>query len=175
MGEYFRGWKRKSGVLILLLVLPAMVEWVRSYSSHDYIGVCFENSEYRCGSFLGYFSLGRFTHPDATLIGGWKCEAVDWGTGPLKSLSGLEIDDNGRVHLNEAKFWDENSDSCRVTARWDYSRIHFSKCKLQGDLQRSSYTAPYGFLVIPLTVLSAWLIVSRRSRRTAHTNAESPA
>ena len=173
MCEYFRSWKRKFGVILLALVLPAMVGWVRSNSSHDYIGVRFENSEYRFGSFLGYFCLAKFTQPNPTRLEGWKWEAFDWGTGPLKSLSGLEVDNKGRVYLNESTFWDENDgDRCRVTSRWDYSGIHFSKCELQDGLQRCTYTFPYWMVVSPLTVFSAWLLLSKRNRPRALKNSE---
>ena len=90
MGEFFRGWKRKAGVVTLVMALIAMCGWVRGQSYWDQMTiVC------RIGNNGGFHSLhssrqgltwGKAEHfVDATTYGA-SCFRVFRNTEPIKQL-----------------------------------------------------------------------------------------
>lgn len=109
MREFFKGWRRKLGCVTLVLVLPILALWIRSFTCFDQIAaggnLVISNSGCMVWNWMGWGG------PDATI--------TDWYTG-IASPFGED--------------WYFGSDGVRF---------------------------PYWSIVIPLTLLSSWLLLSR--------------
>jgi hypothetical protein len=133
MKEFFKPWRRKIGVVTLVVACVLMVWWVRSVSISDQANFHIDNADLFIVSFDGTFRL--FVHID-------EFKDADYGVKP-----------------GELPFVD-----------WRPIVVDPSK-KLETFVWRSEWkwqsrVIPFWSIVIPLTILSAWLLLSkpRRSR-----------
>ena len=126
MGEFFRGWRRKIGVMTLLMACVFAAGWVRS-------GFCGDGFDYRTA--LRVLSLDCMV-----LISVSRVEQFYWTWPDYWSLPFSQFDlDNTDLKLNLAG-------------------ILFG---VTGDSSHDIVAIPYHWIVIPLTLLSAWLLLSK--------------
>ena len=62
MGELFKSWRRRIGVVMLLVTLCFALGWVRSVGLTDFVGITFAEFEFYVVSFDGLLTFER-THP----------------------------------------------------------------------------------------------------------------
>jgi hypothetical protein len=121
MREFIRGWRRKTGIVTLLLACVLGAAWIRSYDVFDFFEIGIENRPQCLGSFNGNLN--------------WRSWNTTWGSSQLwqaipadrtfsKELLNLKTD---HALASEARQW----------------------------------AAPHHWIVIPLTLLSAFLLVSK--------------
>ena len=128
MREFFRGWRRKGGVLTLVMACMFAAGWVRS---HTQIDLVFIPGGMIAVSENGKFSLSQKIRLKSQSPTGGKVKAT------VESSS----------FLSRIRLWSLDVSSTKII-QTDYGLI------------------PYPSIVIPLTLLSAWLLFSApRSRK----------
>jgi hypothetical protein len=163
MRAVFRGWRRKSGVLTLLMACAFTGLWARSDETSDVFGFPIINGmqhsiESTCE---GIRSIRSTPLPRTSSIG-WV----------LKKIADRDRNPR-RESVND--FWEYFD----VDWRWDWAGFHFGGGKLKpfflafakldsGKAECSQI--PYWSIVTPLTLLSAWLLLSKP--RTPNPKAE---
>ena len=149
MGEFFKGWRRKIGLVTLALAMVLMCGWFRSYSASDWLSI-----------HTGEFTIQSLASMDCSLvwggIDGRESKFVPnihmWHTGEAISI------DDDRLHKDG-----------RQRFRWlGFEVVDFYEEYYVGDMQPPLATVrstiwifPYWSLVLPLTLLSAWLILMK--------------
>lgn len=141
MGEFFRGWKRKAGLLMLILACALTTAWMRSRHIVDQL---------ESGSILGLF-----LRVDSEL--GEVC-CMSWTDNPARGWSweSFAVD----------QVWsDRNQD---VTGKTPFRQQIFRLCgfALRNPASNQIYRANgfvchYSCFVLPLTAISAWLLLSK--------------
>ena len=151
MGEFFRGWRRKIGVLTLLMALVLMAGWVRSSTNRDWIAfhaekhwVVFGSDSQRLYCMVDY-SKNHVNKDGAT----WKVpsfgSAVISKNDPLAPAS---LDDSSH---SWSRYW--LGFSIWQKTYWDF-------------YQSTLYVIPYWSVVIPLTLASAFLLLTKPRQST---------
>ena len=152
MGEFFRGWRRKIGVVTLVMALLFMGGWVRSLSIQDVLS----------------FHSGRHTSEHLSSV---KCVLV---------LQRGEIDDaeymmtfpkwTANEFDSETKWFDETG----MVWRWQLYGFGFGE--LPNDLiegvQEKYFFIPHWSIVLPLILNSAYLLLSKPPKSTQEKIAE---
>lgn len=137
MPPYFKPLRRKIGLLTLLLACVCMVEWMRSHLVSDRIRFSPNGSPvYRITSHIDQIAF----------------EELEWKASP-----------------GELKF--ESWKASRVTELFDneleiyWNRLGFSSGGHK-KMQDKLFTIPYWSIVVPPTLLSAWLLLSKPPAKT---------
>jgi len=135
MGDYFKGWKRKVGLITLVMASVFAVGWVRSLTIFDQIEIRLRFVEQkRFTSVKGYFSYMSNGFPESP-------DTFQWHTHRISDIhfgSPTAVID-GKVYL--------------ITDDILYRVFHCNP-------------VPYGSIVIPLTLLSAFLLLSKPRKST---------
>lgn len=135
MGNYFKPWRRKFGVLTLILACACLGLWVRSGFVGDFI----------------VFSTKKFPFVTITSrLGVLECAWFDDGSGirPHAQWNASAIRRGQKdKHLNEALlYW------------WGMPDVNSGGRVLQYG---TSFAIRYVTIVVPLTLLCAWLLLSK--------------
>jgi hypothetical protein len=149
----------------MLMACMFAVGWVRSQLVFDDSIRNFGGYRYMIMSFDGMIQFGRTSE-----FQGFA--PVIWDSGKLSQLSGFELDDNGARRPFDP--WE----SIEVDWRWDCGRFHFGSGMMKwrtGDLKCGYYIVPYWSIVIPLTLVSAFLLFSKPPISNQRQVAEPPA
>ena len=140
MGEFFRGWKTRIGCITLMIGCVFMAGWVRTFSQRDLVGIKFssqssvfvESAEQTIG-----FGMER---ANKTPI--WDIFPT-WQTSPS---SGVKPLDNNR-HVKWSLQWRDFGIGGNYQDYPDYLLLEVH--------------APYWLITIPLTALSAYLLLTK--------------
>jgi hypothetical protein len=141
MTEFFKGWRRRSGIVMLALASLFATGWVRSYVFDDYILRDGRDDIIIVESVSGGISWERNTHdaPSQTDIG-WEYHSID----------------------AKSEVYGDKYDGCTVHWRWRWAGFDF------GELHHPffqmtivEWTIPYWAVTAPLTIISAWLILGK--------------
>ena len=153
MKEFFRGWRRKVGVVTLVMACVFMAGWMRSLTFNECVMIQFRKDW-----------SDEFASSDSSLI--WACHRTRLASGLLPVFySNRRTDDDG--------IWK------RQFVQWRWRLLGFGHggddggAKSIGNLiihtSPSKVTViPYWSIVIPLTALSAYLLLSK-PRKLAQT------
>lgn len=146
MRDFFCGWRRKIGVVTLVLACVFMAEWVRSQTIEDEI--IFGSGEGKSFHSLTSSRYGIKWQKDASdgvrhWLTGWRCNSIE-STGPHEPTRGYVdpqvIDWRWELYgIDLGRFHDQTHSTSRVS--W--------------------WLVPYWSIVIPLTLLSASLLLSK--------------
>jgi hypothetical protein len=154
MHTFFHGWRRKAGVATLVMALALMGGWLRSYARWDFVQVNGQPWRYAIESAVGNLRLIRTTPIASTPLLGFD-------SGGLKGLAHINVDDNGITTY-------EPGYSVGTVWRFDWHTFHIS----DNMVDRNSLSfrvgvcaAPYWSVTIPLTLLSAYLILWKPRKR----------
>lgn len=157
MREFFRGWQRKWGCITLVMACLLMGMWIRSRIVNDFLATDGRDATYRIGSYGGELSFIRET-PAAQF-------------GRFLHLDSFHEGNEDKYELWRS--WD-SWDGYEMEWRWDLTQFHFGAGTIFG-IRTESYTFPYWFFVLPLTLLSAYLILGKaRTRITTTIKADGP-
>ena len=149
MGEFFSGWRRKVGIVTLLMALVAMAGWVRGRTSFDYFGIhhdAFTETvlvSSRDGFVWAFYRRTRPRNPGST---------IEWFTEPILATTELALDakdlDDADSHINWLGF-------------------HFAKGEIRPKPNSGVFGVwifPHLELAMPLTLISASLLVLSNPR-----------
>jgi hypothetical protein len=145
MGTYFKSLRRKLGVVTLVLACVFTVGWVRSLELSDSIWFKRDFLTSGEGFILWSRSIGRLNAKR-----GFSHTAYEFTHNPYNGRGTTSIYD-----------W----------RRWGFAYGKKSSLEASEDGQAIDcmtfyYCAPFWSIVIPLTLLSAWLLLSKRQTRT---------
>jgi hypothetical protein len=138
MRDFFRGWKRKFGVLTLLLACALMAGWVRSLAATDLIqGQRSNQAKY------------SFTSSSGSLA--WRWANLNLSPGEARYPKWIVEPRNTWFYLSDD------------SVTWHLRGLGFGiGIRTQEDGSYSTFKViPYWAIVVPLTLLSAWLMLSK--------------
>ena len=151
MMEFFRGWKRKVGTLILVMACLCAMGWVRSFTDQD-VFVRLNNNE---------------THLVVSMNGCVWWERIWPIMTPRQSRSFYK---NSKTTVNSDNTWDD----CDI--HWNITGLGFdfrtySKWQAVGGVapytqEYALWQLPYWSVTIPLTLISVWLLLSKSRSST---------
>ena len=141
MGEFFIGWRRKVGIVTLLLASVFAGSWVRNRYEYDEFLIPRGRSAYGVASMGDGLNFYRFvSRPGESAWNFYMFDSIDaWKS------NREEIPWSGKDEL----FW-----------RWDWAGFHFGESRV-GSRRDLNCMIPYWFLVVPSTMLSAYLLVAK--------------
>ena len=134
MFDYFRGWKRKTGLVTLSLLCVLTVLWTRTFHSEDVCG-------FKAGGRKHILTSSR--------------QGVDWLSIPK--------DANWKWFPHGIWLQTHGSDYAGNPPDSTMRSFQFERRPETGQLVVG---APYWSLMLPLTILSAWLLLSKRRQPT---------
>lgn len=142
MREFFRGWKRKAGVVTLLLACVFAAGWVRGLATED-------------------------------------CRVVNWGTVTYNFVSDqhgirvLRAQTQGYSRPNETMLFSQPVDKRaeplepkHYPRRWGFGGIQIGRHDLE-FVQTVACNVPHWVIVLPLTLFSAYLLLSKPKPKSA--------
>lgn len=147
MHEFFRGWRRKAGLVTLVLACAFLGLWFRSFSTTD-----------DCISFPHNYSL--YSH-DGSIS--WNVHDISLGDSAVDFgvvAEGSEQQIGRGFELFHPKVYN----------RWECCGLVYSDTSFAGSGRVRQYWISAWYFISPLTVLSAWLLLSKR-RQPKSTNA----
>jgi len=173
MGEFFKPWRRKIGVMTLLMALVFMAGWVRSLVYNDDIRV-----------FVGKQTVHELHSSPNGLAWMWTWDGDIGSKQPGVICNRLllkphfwvlsERGEGGRsvsldsapalVDKKEGAATDYNYEKSFPNARWTWNRdgIRFGIETIDAQKYRAVVlTVPYWSITIPMTLLSLWLLLSK--------------
>jgi len=145
MGEFFHGWQRKIGLMTLVMTLALIGGWVRSEYNSDFMDVKRDDTIYSVNSVGGGINFGRRTE----LKTGWY-----WilSTRRLTDLypDGIPTEITPWMEQHEFKW------------RLDLLGFHIGVARLSRlGIRDEDCMIPYWSIVLPLTAISAFLLLSK--------------
>jgi hypothetical protein len=141
MKEFFRGWKRKVGVVTLLMACVFAGGWVRGYSMYDSLALGqtrWSTSRY------GIMVIKRFETSGAPIR-----ERTEWGSSSLVDFGDMNPID---ANFSHASF------------NWRWTRLGFDFLEVNQTSPASVMTIwaiPYWSIIAPLALLSVHLLLSK--------------
>ena len=132
MREFFKGWRRKTGCVMLVMTCVLAAGWVRSEFVRDRLKRNYTGGAVGLFSTSGQIGFGRREY-------GIEFRAPE----PFISF-----------------------DSTPITKRYPFAGFHIVKEFEKAGGGVETYAVPYYFIVIPLVVLTAFLLLSRH--RSSH-------
>ena len=148
MRTFFRGWKRKLGIVALAMALMFLGVWVRSGVLMDSITTNFVVSRWKFISLCGRLWIRRQIHHENETT-------IEWRSSNLRNTvwAGTSFDPQ---FTEPPRHW-----------RSDWAGFHIGSSgrhdpnmmtNISGSEKTDSYTVPYWSIVVPLTLLSACLL-----------------
>jgi hypothetical protein len=144
MWSYFRGWKRKIGVVTLAMACGFMMAWMRSFHYWDAFTFVSGNSLDRLLFGHEGITWERTLEPGSVLLRvshrRYRCIYDAKGLRPL--LEGW----------NYRHLW-----------RWQFCGFDFGELMVEGQAgkHRLLFSVPYWSIVAPLTLISAWCLLTK--------------
>jgi hypothetical protein len=157
MGDFFRGWQRKVGVVTLLMASVFMGWWIRSPLNKDSV-------ELECGNLLLTFASNQngLWWVTSELPGGFYQPAILRGKNQTFARPGHRspFSDDPFGHLTRWSWVTEQ--------RWDWGGFHYGRYfdeRTIGGIRLTFRIIPHWSITMLLTLLSAVLLLSK-SRKT---------
>lgn len=159
MREFFTGWRRKAGCIALVMACVLMAGWARSADTFDFVGANGRLSRVGIESVCGRIKVIR-TSPlgDPNLF--------NFTSGPVEHLEYVKTTADGKHELIPALG--------SPTWRLDWIGFHTSVGDYptySSTIRMSVLIVPYWAVVLPLTLLSAYLILWKPRKRKAESDA----
>ena len=159
MTEFFRGWKRKVGLLTLLMALTLMGAWIRSlricdtyYFTHNHSVVTFRSVDRWVGCRIGW-------HPERIPL--WY-SPVDIGDDENGWTSRGGSDRMGDTIADGKWSWPRPVwNGVNVHWNWELAGFRFYSATVVDPETLNIYCIPYWSLVLPLTAFAAYLLLTK--------------
>ncbi|MDB5345362.1 MAG: hypothetical protein JWP89_3739 [Schlesneria sp.] len=150
MHSFFRGWRRKCGVAMLVIALAFWCLWVRSLIVIDMFDFAFWGCSHRVVVMDGSLAWDRAYPYTAE-------QAAFQGPSGIVVSSWVSVRSGGIISI---------FDLCR-DVKWKWRGLGFAHGNDQawGGITIAVTLIPYWFLAIPLTFLSAYLILWKPRKR----------
>ena len=146
MGEFFRGWKRKNGCLALVLACVSMSLLMRGETYHDTLSIpCGANTKAELSSVHGYLLFDS----EATE------EKAFWNSLTWRSLFCCDRS-MYLFYLDKSVGW-----RFQCFAIGIYKQEGHYKLNRRIAFVRRTVFVSYWSIVVPLTLISAWLLLSK--------------
>lgn len=164
MLTFFKGWKRKVGVLTLLLACALAAFWMRGLEFEDVWQPSY-------GKKLGDIHeapvqhVFRVSHYGLTWQRSQSLDGGSFAWEPSFSSDIISI----AAQIEEKG---EKRDAPHMKWRWRGAGFDFYDSE-SDDILRSRRRVPYWAIVLPLTFASAWLLLSRNKSTTPRTSTAS--
>jgi len=149
MGSYFKPWRRKTGVITLVLACVFALGWVRSLSVIDLVEFPIRmRVDGTLVSFGGDIVWAQENHPGDS---GWKPGVPEWRSfdrsSRIRPITPLDFETDWNLRFAGFQV------GKHAVQGWQHPRVFLC-------------VAPYWSIVIPLTLLSAWLLISKPRKST---------
>jgi len=146
MGEFFRGWKRKNGVVTLLMALLLSIGWVRSIDRREMVFFPAGTSQMQFISSRGGFSSCRVTNKNT-------------------ATNHFDIGSSGWLSVSLPRPRATDDDLKEFLQRWRIAGFGICTWRRKNseplEIRTCEWIIPYWSIVIPLTLLSAYLLLSK--------------
>lgn len=150
MREFFRGWRRKAGVVLLVMACASLTVWLRSQIATDEVRIERRGTRDVFHSFDGRIYWCRVTLRPGTVPPNVFPPLVAWKTYDLSHSP------NSRL----VGPFDERPN----TYNWGWCGFYFgSEYYVNG--KDAIWAVPYWSLLVPLTLLSAYLVLWKPRKR----------
>ena len=154
MGDFFYGWRRKAGVVTAAIACLLTVAWVRSLTTIDTVEYWSSFTVQDLRSFKGTFHWSGREH--GRVIPRAIRGRFDWQYCPIS-------------RENDSQFGGPS------LSRWYWDRLGVSYWRQNEPIQVFEFNVRYSSVVIPLTVLSAYLLLFKpRQRKSASATIQHP-
>jgi hypothetical protein len=147
MHTFFHGWRRKAGCVALLIACAMAGMWIRSRVRYEYFIVPLGSVSYGVTSMHGGLDFARMTELDSSPAYTSIYKSVELHIAPEDPFNGTP--------------WDA---SFEFDWRWDWAGFHIGEGQYPSRRDQD-FMIPYWAIVLPLTLLSARLLLSRPRQR----------
>ena len=148
MRDFFGGWRRKIGCLMLVMACVFMIAWMRSLLFLDYISVT--------GWIVpGEKSSWMFLSSEVGLE--WERR---WDE--FESKREIQIEWYSIAHRMNHRT--PRSGRYDTDSHWEFCGFQTDKSETDGDFS-CNWVVPYWSVVLPLTLLSTWLLLLSKPRQ----------
>ena len=154
MGEYFKGWRRKIGVVTLLMASVFMGCWIRSLSCDDVLDAWVTRN-----------SCCHFISSNSSLAVSYAWEQADEPNVKIQILPAIQ-----EALMDSSKLVDWKSFPLEETVEetavdyfawdWDFRGISFA-AENHDPIHVRALLVPDAYIVVPLTLISFWLLFSK--------------
>jgi hypothetical protein len=168
MGEFFHGWRRKTGCLALVIACVLMVGWIRTYFITDWVRApfgkttCIYADSFRSSLIFGSiqqasdFRWRSFPSSEGVIY--------SWNDQTRTALSfngfgGGAVDESPNDPTRECDMW-----SCPVRL---FGCAVYLRSAITSNRVTLGVVIPYWSIVLPLTLISAWLLLSKPRKHVA--------
>ena len=138
MREFFHGWRRKAGLVTLVMALVFVAGWVRSLSVADEVATRINRTTLIASSLHGRVGLGH--------------HVGDFPRSKMPRWNSSQVDTNGF----ERDF----------VIQWKSCGVMIIEPRGLRSSPTYILTVPYCYIVIPLTLLSAYLLLGKPRQST---------
>ena len=167
MGEFFRGWRRKIGCLTLVMALVAMAGWVRSLGRQDSLSI---RQGKQVIHIVSSSPFGIEWQRKEELLDGitvsplWKKSLWFWTNPWDNHASSFNFFSDGTIRLRWELFGfcigqKIHDDSTQMPDAW-------VRANPESKTEWRIYRIPYWSITVPLTVISAFLFLSKPRKST---------
>jgi len=156
MGDFFHGWRRKTGCVLLVLALAFYTMWMRSLVLIDVLLLCGQHTRFVLASLDSRLSLSRIYPVDEVAL------SINWGTFDYEGSFGFRWDEDG-IRSSYDPY-----EGSRAAWRWDF--LGFQVGAFDSDIlttRTELCMIPYWAIVGFLSLLSTWLIIWKRPKGNA--------
>ena len=147
---FFSGWRRKFGVVTLFLACLFTAGWVRGHGIKDVYQ--FGNGEGKVFQTLVSSHHGMMWIR-SEVFGG---SSINWNPGWFA----YPIDSTAVLHSDESRI------VCEIKSRWKWCGFDFCESWDKDKYRSNHRNIPYWSIVVPLTLLSAFLLLSKPLQST---------
>jgi hypothetical protein len=161
MGTYFKPWRRKIGLVTLILACVFATGWIRGLSRRDKLIINGESTTVvvwlnnQLVSSMSGITAGVYWRDEG--VGQPKSTSMNWSSLPI-----LTSEQVNTCLSQDAAF--RNSPEWAAEGNWERKFVGFC---FFGAKNRTLVFAPYWSIVIPLTLLSAWLLLAKTHKPKA--------
>ena len=151
MGEFFKGWRQKLGLLTLLMACVAMGGWVRSFSVMDEIVTRIDDQ-----------NIYHFRSTDSKVSWCRVREQHPFQESFLKTYFSTPSQVN--------HFFRERDD---IQWRWQCLGFEFGRLIQNGSqMELEIWSVPYWPIAVSLTLISLWLVLAKPHKSTSDKTTE---
>jgi hypothetical protein len=146
--EFFQGWRRKAGLVTLAIALLVMAGWLRTRVITDAVTIIHEDSIHTFHGFGGRVGWLRLTPVSGRRLPIQGTYSIRWTRG-----------DALRPFVTNPDPFENFSAEWEWNRRWQWCGFDFAST---AGPTAAMWIIPYWSPSLPLTLLSAWLLLGKR-------------